>query len=97
MTSVLPFKKPPEREQETHLLGSAGCITCQHVWEAAAPLGTSVLECPKCGHETGHWRGPCTGPDDEVQFVCPCGCWAFQLTPTAVRCLGCGSLVRPYD
>lgn len=36
-----------------HWAGDATCSACGHLWIAAAPVGTRLLECPSCKHLAG--------------------------------------------
>lgn len=36
-----------------HWEGPVTCSACMHVWRAVAPVGTHVLECPRCAKMAG--------------------------------------------
>lgn len=36
-----------------HWTGRVTCSACGHEWQAVAPVGTDVCECPKCGSMAG--------------------------------------------
>lgn len=80
-----------ERENRApHLVGPAICLKCGHEWVAVAPVGVTGLECPKCGLNTGDFRG-LFEPSNEF-WRCECGCESFWLTPTGAKCRLCGKI-----
>lgn len=93
MADVLKF--PAKEEQEPHLSGIARCLDCKHEHVAVAPVGVTVMECPKCGTMRSVWCGPAYPPKDGKIFVCgACDATAFCFTlkedGTHIQCLGCG-------
>lgn len=36
-----------------HWTGAVTCAACGHGWQAVAPVGTDVCECPRCGAMAG--------------------------------------------
>lgn len=75
------------RPQPAYIQGAAKCLRCQHTWRAVAPDGTSELECPWCGCDTGVWAGLF---NPGMRWVCDCGNDFFYLTPGGVQCVSCG-------
>lgn len=91
MTDILPFKprQPPKIETDgPHLEGPAVCGACQHEWEAVAPVGVVILECPKCARMWGAFKHQVEPP---TAWHCHCGEWLFWLTPTGAMCRRCGT------
>lgn len=90
--TIVPFKKPEQPER--WLEGSAKCVGCQHAWHAAAPTGTTWLECPSCGSMRGAWVHPVGAQEGDIAFVCNCGGEAVTAYKRAghfwLICMACG-------
>jgi hypothetical protein len=77
--------------------GPAYCTACKHGWDAHAPVGTWMLECPSCGTHRGIWRSLCTPPDEGVWWKCgTCDGSFFYATPDGLFCVGCGKPQNPW-
>ena len=85
ISNVVPF---PEKEYP-HLSGKAFCSACDHDWEAVAPVGTVLLECPSCGTNKGRFLEFCL-PENDVYWECKCGCCAFVVLSNSYMCSNCG-------
>lgn len=72
-----------------HLSGPAWCIECGHKWEIVAPIGLTVIECPKCGGHKGarfamvQKEGP--------HWECNCGNGLFFIRDAGTYCPNCGA------
>lgn len=44
---------PKAVDNTPHKTGPATCSYCKYTWIAVAPVGTDVLECPKCRITSG--------------------------------------------
>lgn len=86
--SVVPFARPSQKEQHGH--GAAFCIGCQHTWQAVAPTGTTVFECPACGSMKGKWAFEFYPSEGQKVRECDCGNQLFYLTPDGHLCANCG-------
>ncbi len=82
-------------ERQPHWQGTAYCVGCQHEWEAAAPLGTLLVDCPECGLPKGTPKFPFGAAEGDMFLVCDCGCEALFAYRREghfyVKCMGCGS------
>lgn len=78
-------------EHRPHLSGLARCAECKHEWEAVAPIGTTVLECPKCSCFKGFWNS--LVQRDEYPLECgSCGNEVFFVYNDCVACTRCGEI-----
>lgn len=87
--AVVEFKR-----REQHGVGEAFCLGCDHVWTAAAPTGTTQLECPNCLRLTGHWRFEFYPAEGQLVRECQCANQLFYLTPEGHLCASCGIYQR---
>lgn len=39
--------------RRAHTASVASCMACWHEWAAVVPVGTDLLECPRCGKDLG--------------------------------------------
>ena len=74
------------KPKEEFLNGKAKCLKCKHEWQAAAPIGTIWLCCPKCDGEA-RYLYPVT---ENKYWQCNCDNFLFVLTPTGTMCAVCG-------
>ena len=44
--------------KKPHWQGPVTCSACGYMWRAVAPVGTHILECPKCEQMAGVEYGP---------------------------------------
>jgi hypothetical protein len=89
--NVVPFKPKSlktEPDNSGYLSGRAYCFGCAHVWEAVAPVGTYLLECPNCHLEKGHFTFY-VNPKIPV-WQCNCGCELFFACRDGIFCPNCG-------
>lgn len=70
-----------------HLAGTFVCGACEHEWAGVAPVGTTHMECPKCGRS---WGAPKHAIEPEMHWRCKCGEFLFWLTPKGAQCRRCG-------
>ena len=70
-----------------HMAGKAVCLSCAHSWEAVAPVGTLILECPECGLGKGAFKN-LVAP--ETYWQCVCGNSMFIVGPDGCVCGHCG-------
>lgn len=71
------------------MTGEVRCLTCKHAWVAVAPIGTSWMDCPECGHHNATWYAKTV--KDGAHWVCNCGCMVFHISPIwQVYCAYCG-------
>jgi hypothetical protein len=88
MTNVIDFVAALSDRDSPHLSGLARCDGCGHQWEAVAPVGTVILECPRCESMQGRYRYPVQR--SETVWECMCGCQTFGITaehgPYCTRC-----------
>lgn len=75
-------------EKLPHMTGEALCLHCKRKWQAVAPIGTVILDCPECGLGKGVFAN-IAFPDRE-HWQCHCGCGAFCVTQKGIHCLMCG-------
>jgi hypothetical protein len=95
---ILDFPQKEEEEDDgPWFSGRAKCMFCQHIWEALAPSGARYLECPSCGLLKGAWYAPFAPDLGQYLFRCNCGGEFFVLTPQAIMCANCASLVSRDD
>lgn len=85
--SVIAFPS----KTEPHQVGSAFCIACDHEWEAVAPVGIEVLECPSCRCVKGRFKFECAPAVGLQVRQCNCGNQLFYLTPQGHMCPRCGT------
>jgi hypothetical protein len=88
MGAVIDLAKHKE-ENSPHLRGRVRCIGCKHEWEAVAPVGTTLLECPECDAHKGLWMGVIMPPERQI-WTCNCGGELFYITPDGTFCPNCG-------
>lgn len=90
MADVIPFRaraEPVAEAEGPRLSGPAFCGVCGLEWEAVAPVGVMVLECPGCLRLWGAFKN-CIMP--EHAWRCNCGEQLFWLTPAGAMCRRCG-------
>ena len=87
MAEILSLAAARE-ERAPHLSGRAMCLGCRHAWQAVAPVGTVILDCPKCGLEKGRYVG--LVETDTPRWTCDCGNDLFHITTNDIYCVGCG-------
>ncbi len=92
MSEVVEFR--PRQSHDLHLSGRARCLACAHEWEAAAPAGVIVLECPQCACLQGRWRNYLEPEAGVHTWRCRCENDLFFVTPESVVCARCGSEQR---
>ena len=73
----------------TNLKGAAMCLSCRHEWEACAPVGETVFECPKCSMMQGRMVYEVTRQGGS--WVCNCGNDLFKIAPEGSYCPCCGA------
>lgn len=83
------------QERKPHMAGEAKCLACTHEWIAVAPIGSYVLVCPSCSLEKGVFKRLC-GPENDIVWVCNCGCDQFYIDQKGVRCLVCATIQDGY-
>ncbi len=89
-----PKKKNKPEKDSGYGQGEAFCIGCQHKWQAVAPAGTVVMECPNCKTMKGRYMFefyPAMGV--EVR-ACACDNRLFYLTKQGHLCANCGTYQR---
>lgn len=91
--SLQQAKAAREAKSELHLCGKARCLTCKHEWQAVAPVGTTTLTCPACGHD-GHMIGEVITAGD--QWRCYCGWFLFRMDRQGIYCPQCGEYQRGF-
>jgi hypothetical protein len=85
-------KADEEEAPDGWMDGPVLCTACGHGWEARAPTGTYMLECPSCGTHRGIWRAVCAAPDGKPWWRClRCDSPFFYVTPAELRCAGCNA------
>lgn len=84
---ILEFKKPEAPTEQ--LRGRARCSGCRHEWEAIAPVGSVMLECPGCHTMKGLYVYPVADGVGE-RWVCNCGCDLFYVKQDGYQCYICG-------
>lgn len=93
MADIIPlFGKPTSEPTAT---GEVRCHSCDHVWQAVAPVGTHTMECPSCGDYKGRWRKEFAPAEGAAVLECMCGSQLFYITPDAAGgnayfCRDCG-------
>lgn len=89
MGDVVGFQKP--EISEPHLSGKAKCLCCKHEWVAIAPVGNTILECPKCDTANGTWYA-LTFPGDGMEvWFCKCGNGLYSILKDGrAVCARCG-------
>jgi DNA-directed RNA polymerase subunit RPC12/RpoP len=92
MGEVIELRRSTDDQEGQHLSGVARCLDCGHEWPAAAPLGTTWLECPECHNKKGAFKYPVI---HDSTWLCNCGNQLFYLTPDGAQCPRCG--VFPTD
>lgn len=88
MNNVIELKREVLEEVEMWAQGSAMCIGCGHKWEAAAPVGSTVFECPNCHTNKGTWVSHVEPPGE--RWECNCEGQLFFVTHTGFFCAKCG-------
>lgn len=78
--------KPKEKKW---LNGPAVCMECKHEWQAAAEVGTNVMECPECNTYKGTWQGIVEPPAERWECG-SCEGQLFFVTPEGFCCAKCG-------
>ena len=78
------------KKREAHLSGNARCLSCNHEWIAAAPVGTTWLECPGCSLFMGRYVEHIQ-EQDCMHWHCLCGCDLFYVTEDGCYCPVCGT------
>ena len=87
MNNVIELKR--SEPEEKWLEGKAMCVECSHKWEAVAPVGTTLFDCPECGTHKGAWVGIVEPPGD--RWECNhCEGQLFFVTRTGFFCAKCG-------
>ena len=71
-----------------HLAGPARCLDCGHEWMAVAPLGMTVLDCPKCRAQKGG-RFAMVQKDGD-HWHCGCGNPFYLIRGNGAYCPNCG-------
>jgi predicted RNA-binding Zn-ribbon protein involved in translation (DUF1610 family) len=85
--TVIDLGKARE-ERSPHLSGPAHCLSCNHEWQAVAPVGTVWFDCPNCSLMMGRLANDVMV--DEDHWECGCGNTMFYVTPTQIYCPVCG-------
>lgn len=94
MADVIPLRPEP---LVPHLSGTAQCVSCEHRWEAVAPVGTVELECPVCHLNTGRYRNLVGGAPGQEEWTCDCGCTLFVCIKGAgLMCARCGDYASGF-
>lgn len=75
--------------QRPHITGPAKCMCCAHKWQSVAQVGTTELECPKCGTNKGRFINAVVR-GDYGHWTCKCGNDLFHVTPAGNYCPNCG-------
>ncbi|MBG4448709.1 hypothetical protein I5F71_02875 [Pseudomonas aeruginosa] len=92
MSKILDFPQKPE----PHAVGTAICTKCRYEWSAAAPVGTTQLECPQCHTENGLFKHPFGPAEGDCSYVCNCGSDLYFIlrrkgqAVARIICRGCG-------
>jgi hypothetical protein len=87
VVSLQKFKE----ERSPHLQGRCRCMLCRYEWQGVAPVGTTWLECPKCGAEKGYFITETMPPEDALIWRCNCGNELFVIRPEGyAMCVNCG-------
>lgn len=86
------------RRKDPHMQGPAACLQCKHTWQAVAPVGTTGMECPKCGVFKGYFL-QLIGPEDGLERCqCEtCGSQLWAIMPLGALCAGCGASLSWED
>jgi Zn finger protein HypA/HybF involved in hydrogenase expression len=82
------------RKQE-HVNGNAKCLSCDHEWHATAKVGTTWLECEKCGTMKGRFKNPIVR--GKTLYHCECGNELFQISENGIYCPMCGTEHNPFE
>lgn len=92
MGEVVHFPAPEAANEAgcPHGIGPAQCLSCQHKWMAAEPVGRTWFTCPSCSVDKGTWLLPFHVKVGELFRVCECGNNLFIITPTHSLCPNCG-------
>lgn len=85
----------PPADDGPSLSGKAECGACGKEWEATAPLGTTLLECPGCKRMWGSFSNAVE--PDVALWRCDCGEQLFWITPVGCMCRRCGTIQNGYD
>lgn len=81
-------------ENGLKLEGEAQCLACGEHWVGSTPIGTTWIECPKCGSERGVFRYPIEYMTKH--WFCTCGGSLFYITPKGCYCPACGLYQKGY-
>jgi Zn finger protein HypA/HybF involved in hydrogenase expression len=81
-------------DKRPHLSGPAKCMSCNHEWQAVAPIGTEWLECPECHLEKGRLAYPVQRYG--LEWKCHCGNDLFRMTPDGCYCPNCGEWQKGF-
>lgn len=79
-------------DAKPHSGGEAHCVACKYEWVAVALVGTTQLECPRCGTWKGLFKYPFNVVEGELLHYCNCGNDLFRITPKGHLCINCGIL-----
>jgi DNA-directed RNA polymerase subunit RPC12/RpoP len=78
-------------EFRPHMTGTAVCMNCRHEWQAVAPQGTPVLECPECRCFKGVWKNYVFADVGQSAWQCgKCQNEFFVMMPDRIMCANCG-------
>lgn len=90
MAQIIDFSAAKE-ERLPHLRGKAYCMSCQHSWDAVAPVGETQLQCPECDLMKGIFVNPVER--DELHWQCACGNSYFLCgEASGMYCPNCGAI-----
>jgi hypothetical protein len=82
-------------KEEQQLSGLAKCFGCKHEWDAIAPIGTVLMECPNCLLEKGRFYREIQRTD-LLHWHCKCGCDLFYITQEGCYCPNCGEWQKGF-
>jgi Zn finger protein HypA/HybF involved in hydrogenase expression len=82
------------QEKMPHQQGPTICLQCGNKGHAVAPIGTSFMECPKCGTMKEVFQYPIER--DGVHWACKCENQLFRITPDGIYCPQCGEWQEGY-
>ena len=78
-----------------HLAGPARCLDCGAKWEAVAPIGMTVIDCPKCGAQKGARLAMVQ--KEGAHWTCVCGNALYFIQEEGSYCPNCGLPGPPLD